>query len=157
MPRDDAFIPMDPPPLRPITRSLPDSYMGIPINRRMTVEEIREYVRSDWPQVVIDSTLPIPTPPTTSSIPTPPIPTPQVPVHSEPDPVNPPHYKDDGLECIEAMLIVFSVDEVIAFCKVNAFKYLWRKGKKEGNSIDQEMAKAKWYLLKARALERGKE
>lgn len=58
---------------------------------------------------------------------------------------HPDHYKQGGKECIEVMIEEFGEDAVIAFCKLNAFKYRWRAGKKDGNSLEQDLAKAKWY------------
>lgn len=58
---------------------------------------------------------------------------------------HPDHYKQGGKECIEVMIDEFGVRDVIAFCRLNAFKYQWRAGKKEGNSYSQDMAKAEWY------------
>ena len=46
---------------------------------------------------------------------------------------HPDHYKQGGKECIEVMIDEFGVRDVIAFCRLNAFKYQWRAGKKEGN------------------------
>ncbi len=61
------------------------------------------------------------------------------------DNVNPDHYKTaTGVECKDAMLAAFGPDEYAAFCKLNAFKYLWRLGKKDNPS--QELGKIQWYL-----------
>lgn len=59
---------------------------------------------------------------------------------------HPNHYGagNGGLQCIEAMLQTFGKDATMAFCKLNAFKYIWRatyKGKET-----QDMEKAKRYL-----------
>ena len=45
------------------------------------------------------------------------------------------------------MQSAFTNVEVVAFCKLNAFKYIWRAGKKEKTVEDLE--KARWYLDKA--------
>jgi len=67
------------------------------------------------------------------------------------DPVNsPPHYKDGGVECIDAMISAFGKEAVQTYCKIAAFKYLWRADKKEGNEGSQDTAKAIWYLRFAR-------
>lgn len=66
------------------------------------------------------------------------------------DPVNsPPHYQTlntkFNIECIDAMRAAFGDDEVSSFCKLNAFKYIWRcssKGELE------DLQKAEWYLNK---------
>ena len=39
--------------------------------------------------------------------------------------------------------------ECFDFCIGNAIKYLIRAGKKEGNSEEQDLAKARWYLKRA--------
>ena len=65
---------------------------------------------------------------------------------------HPAHYNSGGIECIDAMLAAFGKEEVIAFCKLNAFKYVWRSGKKDGNSESQDLAKAAWYMGKAKEL-----
>ena len=68
---------------------------------------------------------------------------------------HPSHYQKDGKECIDVMLEDFGPDAVIAFCKLNAFKYRWRAGMKEGNTAEPDEAKAQWYEKKAEELENG--
>lgn len=58
---------------------------------------------------------------------------------------HPAHYTQGGIECIDAMVAAFGKEEVRAFCKVNAFKYLWRS---EGKNKAEDIAKARWYLDK---------
>lgn len=58
---------------------------------------------------------------------------------------HPSHYKGNKFECIEVMLDTFSKEEVEAFCKLNAFKYLYRANKKNGM---EDMKKAEWYTKK---------
>ena len=65
---------------------------------------------------------------------------------------HPAHYQKNGRECIDVMLEEYGVNAVINFCQCNAFKYQWRAGLKEGNSKEQDMAKAEWYLNKAKEL-----
>ena len=66
---------------------------------------------------------------------------------TRPDVVNhPQHYElPGGLECIDAMVATLGRDTVMAFCKANAFKYLWRHERKNG---DEDVEKARWYLNK---------
>ena len=60
------------------------------------------------------------------------------------DNVNPDHYKNStSLECIQVMEISFGIDCVVNFCKVVAFKYLWRYKNKNGM---EDLEKANWYL-----------
>ena len=35
------------------------------------------------------------------------------------------------------------------FCKLNAFKYLWRAGTKAGSPEMEDLKKAKWYIEKS--------
>lgn len=70
-------------------------------------------------------------------------------------PVNPPktgeeinhptRYAGGKYECIDVMVDVFGVDAVKSFCKLNAFKYLWREQNKNGV---EDLQKASWYLDK---------
>lgn len=61
------------------------------------------------------------------------------------DKINPSYYNDGNISCIEAMESAFGVDTVAAFCKCNAFKYLWRSNHKNGI---EDLQKALWYLNK---------
>lgn len=68
------------------------------------------------------------------------------------DPVNhPSHYCKPGeLECIDQMTIIFSKRETMAFCVLNAYKYLSRyedKGKPK-----QDLEKAIWYIKRSALL-----
>lgn len=54
---------------------------------------------------------------------------------------HPSHYNESsGLECIT---FIRQFDDPNA---ANAFKYLWRLGKKDGNPIEQDVSKARWYI-----------
>lgn len=59
---------------------------------------------------------------------------------------HPEHYSSGGIECIDAMIAAFGAEEVASFCKLNAFKYIWRCEKKGKTTEDIE--KAQWYLHK---------
>ena len=59
---------------------------------------------------------------------------------------HPQHYNQGSIECIDAMASAFGKEEVKSFCKLNAFKYLWRLGCKDEEI--QEVGKIKWYLDK---------
>lgn len=59
---------------------------------------------------------------------------------------HPQHYNQGSIECIDAMESAFGVDEVSSFCKLNAFKYLWRAGDKI-NAVE-DLKKARWYIDK---------
>ena len=62
---------------------------------------------------------------------------------------HPTHYQSYNtnlqIECIDAMRAAFGDEAVTAFCKLNAFKYLWRASSKNGN---EDINKAIWYLNK---------
>lgn len=60
------------------------------------------------------------------------------------DPVHSPSHYTGEIECIDAMRAAFTRQEVAAFCKLNAFKYIWRAGKK-GLSVE-DLEKALVYL-----------
>lgn len=60
---------------------------------------------------------------------------------------HPSHYTHGSIECIDAMVAAFGKKEVTNYCKINAFKYLWRADLK-GKTLE-DLKKAQWYLLKA--------
>ena len=43
---------------------------------------------------------------------------------------HPSHYTNGSIECIDAMLSAFGKEKVQHFCKLNAFKYVWRADNK---------------------------
>lgn len=58
---------------------------------------------------------------------------------------HPSHYETGKYECIEVMEEIFGTQVVEDFCVCNAFKYLWRCGRKNGI---EDLRKARWYLNK---------
>lgn len=58
---------------------------------------------------------------------------------------HPTRYAGGKYECIDVMTDVFGVDAVKSFCKLNAFKYLWREQNKNGV---EDLKKCAWYLDK---------
>jgi len=62
--------------------------------------------------------------------------------NSSSDPINPSHYKQGGIECIEAIKAATG-DGFINYVWGNVLKYLWRWPKKGG--VD-DLKKARWYL-----------
>jgi hypothetical protein len=58
------------------------------------------------------------------------------------DPVNPSHYKQGGIECIEAIKAATG-DGFIGYVWGNVLKYLWRWPKK---GVVEDLKKARWYL-----------
>ncbi len=64
----------------------------------------------------------------------------------ENDVVNhPSHYTQGGVECIDAMESAFGAEQLAAYCKIAAFKYIWRCEYKNGL---EDVKKAVWYLNK---------
>ena len=60
---------------------------------------------------------------------------------------HPPHYlKGDRKECIVEMEEKYGAEMTAVFCLMNAYKYLYRAGEKDGNSEMQDNLKAKWYF-----------
>lgn len=60
------------------------------------------------------------------------------------DKVNrPEHYTQGDIECIDAMIAAYGIEEVRIYAKIAAFKYLWRRGRKDAEQ--QDVAKAIWY------------
>ena len=58
----------------------------------------------------------------------------------------PDYYSAHAKECIVEMLILFGLDNFIAFCQMNAWKYRYRAGRKIGNAYDYDNAKADRYI-----------
>lgn len=60
---------------------------------------------------------------------------------------HPQHYNIPGRkECIAQMREDYGELVTAIFCLTNAYKYLYRAGVKEGNSQEQDIAKARWYF-----------
>lgn len=67
---------------------------------------------------------------------------------------HPSHYTQGGIECIDAMEAAFGAQELAVYCKIAAFKYIWRCKYKNGL---EDVKKAVWYLNKYIELEGGAE
>ena len=63
---------------------------------------------------------------------------------------HPAHYNRGNIECIDAMIAAFGKVEVAVFCKINAFKYLWRAENK--GKYKEDIEKSAWYINKANEL-----
>lgn len=71
--------------------------------------------------------------------------------NSTSDAVNhPSHYNQGKFECIDVMVETFGEEAAKNFCILNAFKYIWRTGEKNGA---EDVKKAIWYLDKFLELE----
>ena len=67
----------------------------------------------------------------------------------------PKHYiREGGMECIDEMILLFGVEEVKSFCKLNAWKYRYRAAEKNG---EEDLRKSDWYLRKYKELCGGEE
>lgn len=60
------------------------------------------------------------------------------------DPVNPSHYQQGEIECIDALRAALTPEEFRGYCKGSAMAYLWRLGRKD--APEQEAKKALWYI-----------
>lgn len=67
---------------------------------------------------------------------------------------HPSHYTKGKIECIEAMLSAFGKEQTMAFCKLNAFKYIWRSENK--GKFVEDIEKSIWYLNKLLELNNGR-
>lgn len=65
------------------------------------------------------------------------------------DYINPSHYRINGKETFDMMVLIWGVDNAIAHCEMTAFKYRMRAGKKPDQPIQRDLEKAKWYEDKA--------
>lgn len=66
---------------------------------------------------------------------------------------HPPHYEREGaIECIKEMLMIFGIEEVMSFCKLNAWKYRYRSADKNGA---QDIKKSDWYMRLYKYLNQG--
>lgn len=63
---------------------------------------------------------------------------------------HPKHYNMGDIECIDAMISAFGKSEVAIWCKINAFKYLWRMDYKD--SFFDDLGKTQWYINKLKEL-----
>ena len=65
------------------------------------------------------------------------------------DPVNhPPHYKANGVECIDVIEEFLAPDEFRGYLKGQVLKYLFRAGKKNPAKEAEDYEKAGWYIRK---------
>ena len=57
---------------------------------------------------------------------------------------HPSHYQGE-YECIDLMREIYGDDAVRNFCIINAYKYRFRAGKKQGETAQSDLDKADWY------------
>lgn len=61
--------------------------------------------------------------------------------------IHPEHYNQEGKkECWDEMVDLFGAQAVAIFDALNAYKYRYRAGLKEGNSTEQDTAKIDNYM-----------
>ncbi len=56
-----------------------------------------------------------------------------------------PSYYQGEFEYIDLMREIYGDETVRHFCICNAYKYRFRAGKKDGNTAEDDIKKAKWY------------
>tara|TARA_R100000231_G_scaffold117024_1_gene87263 strand:+ start:1083 stop:1295 length:213 start_codon:yes stop_codon:yes gene_type:complete len=61
------------------------------------------------------------------------------------DNINPEHYKDSDIECIDAIESSMSKEAYRGYLKGSIIKYIWRYEKKNGV---EDLKKARWFLTK---------
>lgn len=63
---------------------------------------------------------------------------------------HPSHYnRENALECIDEMELIFGIEAVKNFCVCNAWKYRYRAADKNG---EEDLKKSDWYLNKYKEL-----
>ena len=65
---------------------------------------------------------------------------------------HPSHYNNYSVEVIEMFRRIFGDDMTAKWCEMTALKYRMRMGTKENNPIEQDLAKERWYLNKAKEI-----
>ena len=66
----------------------------------------------------------------------------------------PARYNQYSVEAIDMMIAIWGPEKTADWCEMTAFKYRMRLGHKD--DIEQELAKEKWYLDKAKELREHK-
>ena len=61
------------------------------------------------------------------------------------DSINPDHYKDSEIECIDAIESSMSQEAFKGYLKGSIIKYVWRYEKKNGL---EDLNKARWFLAR---------
>tara|TARA_R110002020_G_scaffold323408_2_gene539155 strand:+ start:319 stop:552 length:234 start_codon:yes stop_codon:yes gene_type:complete len=64
------------------------------------------------------------------------------------DAINPKHYKDGDVECIDAIEASMSAEAFKGYLKGNNMKYIWRYEDKQSTNPLEDLRKAQWYLDK---------
>jgi len=61
------------------------------------------------------------------------------------DNINPSHYRDSEIECIDAIKASLSIEGFHGYLKGSVQKYLWRYTRKNGQ---EDLLKAQWFMDK---------
>lgn len=61
------------------------------------------------------------------------------------DAVNPPHYRQGAVECIDALHAAIGDEGFKAYCRAQIIRYLWRCEHKHADPLE-DLRKAQWYL-----------
>ena len=64
------------------------------------------------------------------------------------------YHREDALECIDEMELIFGTEAVKYFCLCNAWKYRYRAADKNG---ENDLKKSDWYVRKYKELCNGTE
>ena len=64
------------------------------------------------------------------------------------------YHREDALECIDEMELIFGTEAVKYFCLCNAWKYRYRAADKNG---ENDLKKSDWYVRKYKELYNGTE
>lgn len=68
---------------------------------------------------------------------------------------HPSHYnRENAIECIEEMELIFGTEAVMTFCLLNAWKYRYRAADKNGSN---DLKKSDWYMNKYKELKEKQE
>jgi len=62
---------------------------------------------------------------------------------SQPDPINPSHYRQGAVECIDAIHAALGTEGFRSYCVGNIIKYTFRYKHKNGL---EDLKKSNWYL-----------
>tara|TARA_R110002153_G_scaffold67657_1_gene180076 strand:+ start:481 stop:714 length:234 start_codon:yes stop_codon:yes gene_type:complete len=62
------------------------------------------------------------------------------------DPVNPKHYKQGDVECIDAIRASMTAEAFKGYLKGTNMKYMWRYEDKQASNPLEDLKKAQWFL-----------
>lgn len=77
---------------------------------------------------------------------------PEPPVNPYDQKGNADHYKQTRLDAFTLLERTFGTEALMTYCEITALTYRIRMGYKEGQPLEQEVTKAKWYETQAKYL-----